>query len=1166
MADDFVNGLLQAAEDLVGPLEQAVQSPEDFNAFLGELGWTSPLVNDVANVLSSFPQLFSDIEAALQQLEQGESSGSASPSDIAGWVSDAITAIAALTKAIDDLNASHGLPAPFDDTFWAAFPEELLDYLICRYLARRVPKLYGLLIFAGIVTEEFVEPDPAQAGRVPYLARTVHWDRLPKAATDPVGLFTEVYHWDPNNAAGDDFDAELLLRNIARVLAAYGAPGALEAPSSYLDPYYAPTALLRPYLSELVVPVLTVTDDTGSAIGVATLTLHALPIPPTGTPATPGNVLPSGFVLFPVVEGALASAPLELIEGVTLGVKGEFSSDLIQVEVRPTGADVTTGLTTFDAAVQLDVAPQQPLIMIGTAGSSRFELAKAHIALGAKGPTYGKLEYLVDAGLDSASLVIDLGEGDGFLQKLLGGQPQTLELGFGLKWSSVSGFTFQGQARLAVELPVHLTILDVLTVDTIGIAVGADTSGKLTVEATVSGGLTLGPFDAEVDRIGAKLALEPRVDHSGSLGSFDLGFGFRPPNGVGFEVDAGPVIGGGYVYFDLENEQYAGVLDLEFSGTFALKAIGLLTTKMPDGSKGFSLFLIITAEFPPIQLGYGFTLNGVGGALGANRTMDTGVLSTGIHSGGLESLLFPPDPVAHANEVIANLRAAFPVAEDHFVFGPMAKLGWVDILTLELGILLELPQPIRLVLLGRLSLALPEAGDEAVLLLQLDVLGIIDFGTGDISIDATLFDSHIVDFPLTGDMAVRANVGSHPAFALSAGGFHPKFTPPPNFPTLRRLGITIASGDNPRLLAQCYFAVTSNTAQMGAGIDAYAAADLGVLGTFSVQAGLAFDALFHFVPFSVEAVLDGMASLKHNGDDMAAVKIHLEFSGPTPWRAIGTATIEFWGSHDLHVELTVGNDAPAPAPAPADPGHLLLDALAKSDAWGSVPPDQDHSLVTLRDPAAGTAVLVHPLGELSVHQRVVPLGVQIQRIGTSPVPGGATLTISDVTVTGATTSGLTSLDDDFAPAQFFDLSDDDKLSRPAFESLTAGARVQTSGFAAGGSQSADMSYETVTVDDRTLAPTLDLSYAPAADKLLVMAEHGAAAGSKLTPAPRFVAASQGISTSKPGYVVAARDDLTVLSGSQATSYSEAADALAAHEAATPQDAGRYHVVASHEAA
>jgi hypothetical protein len=1159
VAEDFVGGLLEAAEDLVEPLREAVASPEDLSAFLARFGWTSPLVQDAANVFTAFPALFDDVENAVEAVAQADQSGSLTESQIADLVGDAIDAIRAVTEAIDDLTSPKGLGPPFDDAFWATFPEELVDYLVARYLASELPKLYGLLVLAGIVGEEHAQPDPADPDfqyRVPYLERKVHWDRLPTAVTDPASLMPTVYGWGT-----EDFDWERFLRNVGRLLAAFGVPSLLDTPGTALDSYYPATAFDRQYLNELVAPILTMQTDDGNALGLATLSLHALPIPPKTKTG-----LPSGFALFPEIDGTLSSGFITIVDGVTIQVGGEFHTAPIVVEVRPTGADVTTGLTTFDAAVTLDVLPAQPLILLGTAGSSRFELAKAHVTLGAKGPTGGDLDYRVEAGLDSAALVIDLGKGDGFLQKLLGGEAQTLTLGVGVKWSSVSGFRFQGQARLAVKLPVHLTILDVLQIDTIGIVVGASTDGDLTLEATVTGGLTLGPFAAQVDRIGARLALEPRSDNSGSLGSFDLGFGFRPPSGLGFVLDAGPVVGGGYILFDPENEEYAGILQLEFSGTFALKAIGLLTTKLPDGRKGFSMMLIITAEFSPIQLGYGFTLNGVGGALGLNRTMATEVLSSGIHSGGLESLLFPPDPVAHATEVISNLRAAFPVAEGHFIFGPMAKIGWgASIITLELGILLELPDPVRLVILGRLRLALPPGEDEAVLALQLDVLGIIDFGSGDISIDASLFDSKIVDFPITGDIAVRANVGNHPNFALAAGGFHPRFIPPPGFPKLARLGIQIATGDNPRLILGSYFALTTNTAQFGANVDAYAGFSLGALGTFSVAANLAFDALFHFVPFSMEAVLDGMASLKHNDHELAGAKIHLEFTGPTPWRAVGTASINFWGTHDVHVELTVGEDTPEAAPAPADPAALLLAALGAPEAWGTVAPDGDHALVTVRD--VGTAVLVHPFGQLSVHQRVAPLGVNIQRIGTSPVPGGVTLGISGVTVTGVATTGVTSLVDDFAPAQFFDLSDDEKLSRPAFETLDAGVRVQTTGFARGGSRDAAMTYETVVVDDRATKPAVDLTYAVADGKLHALAEHGAAGLSTLTTPPRFVAEPAGIAVTRADYLVAGRDDLAAAAfAGGPKSYSAAADALAAHVAAHPEDEGAYQVVAVHEAA
>ena len=63
---------------------------------------------------------------------------------------------------------------------------------------------------------------------------------------------------------------------------------------------------------------------------------------------------------------------------------------------------------------------------------------------------------------------------------------------------------------------------------------------------------------------------------------------------------------------------------------------------MPDGSKGFSLVILIaTEDFPPIQLGFGFSLTGIGGLLGVNRTAMADVLRAGIKTGTVGSILFP---------------------------------------------------------------------------------------------------------------------------------------------------------------------------------------------------------------------------------------------------------------------------------------------------------------------------------------------------------------------------------------------------------------------------------------------------------------------------------------------------------------------------------------------
>src|SRR5690348_15355289 len=117
---------MQAAEDLVEPLSEAVQSSEDLSALLARLGWTSPLLNDAAAAFASFPPLFDAVTNAVEQLAQADASGSLTDSQIADLVGDAIAAIKAVADAIHDLSSPKGLGPPFDDAFWAAFPEELL--------------------------------------------------------------------------------------------------------------------------------------------------------------------------------------------------------------------------------------------------------------------------------------------------------------------------------------------------------------------------------------------------------------------------------------------------------------------------------------------------------------------------------------------------------------------------------------------------------------------------------------------------------------------------------------------------------------------------------------------------------------------------------------------------------------------------------------------------------------------------------------------------------------------------------------------------------------------------------------------------------------------------------------------------------------------------------
>src|SRR4030095_11755133 len=209
-----------------------------------------------------------------------------------------------------------------------------------------------------------------------------------------------------------------------------------------------------------------------------------------------------------------------------------------------------------------------------------------------------------------------------------------------------------------------------------------------------------------------------------------------------------------------------------------------------------------------------------------NRTCNEEFLREGIKSNSLDNLLFPKDPIRNGPQIFGLLNNAFPARPGSFLFGPVVQICWGTpaLLTMNLAVILELGNRTRLIILGLVKALLPTEKND-LLRLQMYSLGVIDFDQGSISLDAVLFDSRLLGkFPLTGGMAMRLNWGSAPMFALSVGGFHPAFKPPPAFPTLERLAITFSNTSDFRLRLECYYAVTANTLQWGAKAELFAKA------------------------------------------------------------------------------------------------------------------------------------------------------------------------------------------------------------------------------------------------------------------------------------------------------------------------------------------------------
>jgi hypothetical protein len=516
--------------------------------------------------------------------------------------------------------------------------------------------------------------------------------------------------------------------------------------------------------------------------------------------------------------------------------------------------------------------------------------------------------------------------------------------------------------------------------------------------------------------------------------------------------------------------------------------------------------------------------------------------------------------VANAPRIISDLEAIFPAQTGTFLIGPMAKFGWgtPSLITLSLGVIVELP-PGNIAILGVLKVALPTA-DAPLIQLQVNFLGSLDFEQELLSFDASLFDSRLLFVPLEGDMAVRLKWGDNAAFLLSAGGFHPDFEPPPmNLPTLRRMTVSILDYDWARITIANYFAVTSNTVQFGAHADLF----FGVDGC-KVSGQVGFDVLFQFSPFFFKALISGSLHLKVGG--MSLMSIHLRFSleGPAPYRAKGSGSISFFFFDiDVDFDVTWGDQSDTSLP-PVEVMPIFLAELGKQENWRSVPPPSTNLLVSLRRLDPALAVL-HPVGALRVSQRAVPLALQLDTYGNQK-PADVSRVDITAAVSGSTGYALTEVDEAFAPAQFQQLSDAEKLSRPSYQQLKGGVDIGS----AGGAKTSKMTrrqvaYQVTIIDKEPVRPTRPVG---AGSGLFDTFLAGAAVArstlsfqvkSQLAPYP------DRIEVGPEGYTVASTADNTVF-GTDATFSSEAMarDELNRRLQENPALAGSMHVLPTYE--
>jgi hypothetical protein len=1004
------------------PLRETGGSPTAAAALLTQIGWDASALPPLIDALQ---QAVPPIETAITTLYTLAAPPDGSePAASMGTLQSLLSAAQGISQAIKQLSSIGGISNP--PAQLPQLGEDLLAWLTDDYLRRTHPPLRGISALLGLLVPQELAPQQSpvtdasghvlrSACQVPEL----HLDRLGAFLQDPQGYLRQTYIPQALATTGAvQAASDAIFPLIADALQQFGIG------ANYgLDPYFdlaldASAAALLQHSLSLWMPDSGEGDRMGATLALVApdesaenkLAAVIAPLLPAGT-----DTSLSGWTL--TLQVTAAGSPLAVVGWTPLPADTASWPGFSFVLTLATGAWTET--------TSSPASPPHPSarlrVTVSTVGSAFDALVS--------------LTMRANTALGSAEF------SDGFLQSVLpsGGLniPLDLTLSIGRGGCQLTGSAVSGKTIVLATLPS--ASIGPLAIEQGHIEV-VPADGNLTVAGYLTASVSIGPLTATVQDIGIGGTVS-WPSGGGNAGPLDLQPEMLWPSGIGLGIEASVVSGVGFLSYDQANARYLGALALSL-GDISISAVGVLDTRLPGGAHGYSLVVVASATFPPIELGFGFSLAGIGGAVGMHRTVDVPSLQALARAGRLDDLMFPADLAHRAPQVAANLAQVFPPAQDHFLIGPAVRIEWGvgGMLDAEIGVFIELSDSggginvLRVALLGWIHLALPDALTPLPLVdLKLDVLGLVDFPAKTLSLDAGLRDSTIASFPLTGQAALRAGWGPNAAFVLAIGGFNPHFAAPAGFPTLQRVTLSIGS-DNPRLTLAAYLAATSNTVQFGCSADLYASE-----GSAAVSASLSFDAVVQRKPFGVIADLSVTATALLDGNPVLTLNLDLHLTGPGPWTVTGSASFHIlFCSHSVPVNITVGPQPPPQAPETVDLDGNLFTALTDPHSWQTGPPPGRGVVAVRGQDAAHPAV--HPLGSLTVRQHAVPLGQRVDRYGPDLLDPPCRYDITGSQI-GGQPAPRADVSDFFAPAQFLTMSDADKLSSPSFEQMTAGSTL-----------------------------------------------------------------------------------------------------------------------------
>ncbi len=605
-----------------------------------------------------------------------------------------------------------------------------------------------------------------------------------------------------------------------------------------------------------------------------------------------------------------------------------------------------------------------------------------------------------------------------------------------MSYSLQNGFKFAGSPKLNASFDFKKSF-SVIDIDGFNIDVGTNgfNLSKLNSSLSTNLSLNIAGVTLTAKEMGVKMDVD--ITKSITLSSFD--FEFKYPTGLGIAIDNDAVKGAGFISYDEENKRFIGAIELNILEKVDLGAYVIFDTSLPKEQGGFAFMALLMVSGLVVPLGFDFYLVGIGGALGLNRRINEKAVQSGVYDGTIETAFLAEDLQKNMGQIEKITDSYFLIKKHQFFLGIITKIDFNQpaIVSGELGLFLQFPSPFQIIIFGGMHVALPEKAETKAIVLNLYFAGGIDFSKG-LWFDASLRDSKIGFLEIYGDLSLRIAWGETKGFAITAGGFHPAYTPSPELglpKTMRRLGIKL---DNSlvKLKFETYFALTTNTVQFGAALNV--SADIKVV---SIDGHLSFDALFIFSPFSF--MVDVRAGVRVKVFRITLCSIGLEFrlSGTTPWRAKGKAHFKIFllGSFSPSFNEKWGKSGEEIAPQEEDIFPILSEEYARKKNWSVTVEKEDSALVQLAD-IPGDKLVLHPLGRVVFKQEKVPLDQHLDSYG-KKVPGDYNKFEIDSINLGKDEVKKEKTMGTFIPANFKKMTDEQKLAAPSFVEMVGGFNV-----------------------------------------------------------------------------------------------------------------------------